>query len=1230
MKSKAFSKVKKALVSLVVLALTLQFYPQSTRYAYAAEGFPGIFVGAEVKIIADDSLTAKFDKRKDNSLKGLIGPNKWISVNTLSNYEVVYKDKIDQGKYKDGLAGAASNMFFSYSSTDELTDHNYSKSMEIVEQFLPADVQENDPILPIYEKITEDLKKEGEYIRETFKNADVASRKNAGFKKLPAVFVSEADATTEKIAGDSKKYGKVGKGVRIAAVMVDKPVEYATDKNTSTTWSIDLNNPITSDDLARHNIPENLTPLRTTGYEADLKKSLWLGYMLGADRRTGEVKPKVVQYEGQNMNGGENANINYRFEIKLVELKIPVKYEYLSQDASIDLPSDIKEKAAALNEEYGFGDKVSAKSVGDNVVTSTVDGSQWTFVGWMKDNAGSTSDSTNIEASKSFTANDYNDNNDANVNKFKGVWKRTGEPVPQKATVTYDFVDTDGQPAPQEIQNLKPENSTHELNEDVTASQPKDNTTEVKIGTHYWRFNGYKVNGAKTDTLTTTNGENKFVGEWEELYNVSYRFNGNDLPTALNDLLPQGKEKQANGTTVNAEAPKATTYTETKDGVKYLWTFNGWNDPTSVQINKADVEFVGTWSKEKLFNVTYEFKGIDASGDTLKEIPVPTEVNNNLPTDAKDYKAGEKATPVDPTPLTEVKDAAGNTWRFEGYKSDLDGEAVTELTIQDGDNKFIGYWKRIDTKVTYTFIDKDGGKLPEEIEKLIPPTTTHKLGETVNATDPDNSKVVVGNYTWKFNGYKDGKTPKTSLVTTEGENLFTGEWEKVYTVTYKSNYPGATPDPYEEVTEVSKNTSVGDRHPENPTRNKEGNKTYKFKKWNTKEDGSGEDFDSSTPITDNITVYAIWTESIPWTEVQPLYVAEFEFVSSDPNVALPEAVNALLPAVKRNLLNKAVVNADPIAKDPITEDLGDGKERIWTFKSWDEDTKTIDGANVKFVGTWEFKTKVPATPIVPLYSVNYTFESNDPDVDLPEEVKKLVPPTENSKLNGSEVSPAEVKTPTYEEELGEGKSRVWTFDGWDKDKVTIDGGDVTYTGTWSYKTRIPGTPIVPLYSVNYTFKSADPDVELPEEVKKLVPSKEYSKLNGSEVSPAEVKNPTYDEDLGEGKKRVWTFDGWDKDKVTVDGGDVTYTGTWSYKTIIPATPIEPDPENPANPDKPTPDKPANPDKPNPDKPAPQKPETPDNKAKAPKTGDDGFALELATLLAASVGLASLARRRKED
>ncbi|MBK3299573.1 SHIRT domain-containing protein, partial [Streptococcus oralis] len=60
----------------------------------------------------------------------------------------------------------------------------------------------------------------------------------------------------------------------------------------------------------------------------------------------------------------------------------------------------------------------------------------------------------------------------------------------------------------------------------------------------------------------------------------------------------------------------------------------------------------------------------------------------------------------------------------------------------------------------------------------------------------------------------------------------------------------------------------------------------------------------------------------------------------------------------------------------------------WSFKSYDKTSETINGSDVKFIGTWEFT----ATPVPTVtHKAVHEFVSGTPGKELPQEVKALLP-----------------------------------------------------------------------------------------------------------------------------------------------------------------------------------------------------------------------------------------------
>ena len=92
----------------------------------------------------------------------------------------------------------------------------------------------------------------------------------------------------------------------------------------------------------------------------------------------------------------------------------------------------------------------------------------------------------------------------------------------------------------------------------------------------------------------------------------------------------------------------------------------------------------------------------------------------------------------------------------------------------------------------------------------------------------------------------------------------------------------------------------------------------------------------------------------------PKYKVTYEFVSADPNRALPAEVTELLPTDANEYTDGTAVQAVQPAKDSIEVTGG-----TWKFLKYDADSKTIAGSDVKFTGTWTFEARRPQGPGTP-------------------------------------------------------------------------------------------------------------------------------------------------------------------------------------------------------------------------------------------------------------------------
>ena len=99
----------------------------------------------------------------------------------------------------------------------------------------------------------------------------------------------------------------------------------------------------------------------------------------------------------------------------------------------------------------------------------------------------------------------------------------------------------------------------------------------------------------------------------------------------------------------------------------------------------------------------------------------------------------------------------------------------------------------------------------------------------------------------------------------------------------------------------------------------------------------------------------------------PKYKVTYEFVSEDPNRALPAEVTELLQTDANEYTDGTAVQAVQPAKDSIEVTGG-----TWKFLKYDADSKTIAGSDVKFTGTWTFEARRPQGPTPPPSSSDST------------------------------------------------------------------------------------------------------------------------------------------------------------------------------------------------------------------------------------------------------------------
>lgn len=156
----------------------------------------------------------------------------------------------------------------------------------------------------------------------------------------------------------------------------------------------------------------------------------------------------------------------------------------------------------------------------------------------------------------------------------------------------------------------------------------------------------------------------------------------------------------------------------------------------------------------------------------------------------------------------------------------------------------------------------------------------------------------------------------------------------------------------------------------------------------------------------------------------------------------------LLPAAQPDVADGTRVVPPALAANEVRGDGG-----VWRFQGWDKAEATVEGADVRFVGTWKIEQYDP------LFA-DYHFSPSKKSVDaghdrLPEEVLDLLPaPIEGLKDGDVVRHPQPART---EVEVDGGK---WVFDGWPMgDTRTMNGNMGTYA-TWTFVEDAPAATAV--------------------------------------------------------------------------------------------------------------------------------------------------------------------------
>ena len=302
---------------------------------------------------------------------------------------------------------------------------------------------------------------------------------------------------------------------------------------------------------------------------------------------------------------------------------------------------------------------------------------------------------------------------------------------------------------------------------------------------------------------------------------------------------------------------------------------------------------------------------------------------------------------------------------------------------------------------------------------------------------------------------------------------------------------------------------------------------------------------------------------------QPTLMYDHEFKSEDGS-ELPNDVKTLTPASTEDITPGTTVTPNlftvPDASKPDTSYKGydagkvqvkdDVKNGVWSFKSWDKQSETLDKKNGHFIGTWAF------TPNA--YAQTYKYVMSDGSA-VPAEVNATLPARVGDLVDGTNVTAANPLAPAAENVMqptDKGYDVTKTqvklphgyadFIGWDIPSATINRADVLHTGTWEYHEN--------LWGKSHEFKS-NTDKALPAGITAITPATVNDQYHDGDTInadsfqiPAEnvvpSTNPLYDANKVQylDEHGVWTADdAWDKSNVVVDHADTHFVRGWTYQ-----------------------------------------------------------------------------------
>lgn len=623
-------------------------------------------------------------------------------------------------------------------------------------------------------------------------------------------------------------------------------------------------------------------------------------------------------------NAGSNPD-NRILELSTAE-EYQVVYSFVSGTRGKGLPDEITKLLPVDSNKYIEGSTV--KAIQPQKTMIQVSDGVWTFKGYDKD---------------SITASKDNLNKDGYI-AFKGTW--TFEK--NKYSVTYSFKSgTKGKSLPEQVTDLLPVDSK-KYNHGSTIKAIQPNKTAVEVDDGVWIFEGYDADEKLATSAVT------FTGTWN--FYAYQKVNANDLTVyegglgsnsnegtgnALPEPVWKGQMKEHKVTVDGKE------WNIDKQGLPFTWKYL---DESGKEVTSS--ARVGTYSLyvypledlkdtyviiDDAYVLNLPTAGLEVSTVTVRE------VTNNANADSLSTETFKNVYNYAPTQEPANNDFIQNILQTLATLFDdsaLDGVFDT-ITGTHTDE--------CDPDEPHAHVEKGATFLKNGKEDM-PVGINAKIGLLWDNFIPDvlgsqtrmeklhsKSLEAIGTNTFDSNGTIHRDFKYIDLVDMTDGNIWVGTLSRDVTVYY----------PYPE--EVDKNDDIAVTYYDGLTRDytigmtdenldKEIDETSAHIVKNLRKTEKGILFD--VPSKQFGPIEIMWQKS---------YVPVFEFVSGTDGIQLPDSVKALEPKTDKEYVEGINITAPELETTEVKTDDG-----VWVFQGWDEQNK-VSKADVKFVGTWEFK-----------------------------------------------------------------------------------------------------------------------------------------------------------------------------------------------------------------------------------------------------------------------------------